>query len=350
MEWMSAASGGFVEINNQNIEEGMAAQGASCAKVMTDEQMELLRRQISAYAAICKQLVEMHRIIMAQQGAFSGSLSLSLSLRFFLLINMPDSKTLRLLCALKNWILIRAIIRIWLLEVPINLSIELATLISWRLFVLRVEELICCVSCLVQEIANARYDDSGISAQKKRIGLIHLLSSGSGLCTDPLVTYGGGPKISARQRWTPTQMQLQTLESIFYRGNGTPSKQKIKEIVAELSRHGQISEANVYNWFQNRRARSKRKATKTAAAPSNTESESEATSLVEKKAKTETAAAAYSNLSPSVYYDRSPASNGRSQGMYEEAPESSKFSGGSDGMRVFGVSTSTPSKQPQFLG
>ncbi|RWW00151.1 hypothetical protein BHE74_00020668 [Ensete ventricosum] len=131
-------------------------------------------------------------------------------------------------------------------------------------------------------------------------------------------------------------MQLQTLESIFYRGNGTPSKQKIKEIVAELSRHGQISEANVYNWFQNRRARSKRKATRTAAAPSNTESESEATSL----AKTETAAAAYSNLSPSVYYDRSPASNGRTQGMYEEAPESSKFSGGSDGMRVFGVSTS----------
>ncbi|RZR85252.1 hypothetical protein BHM03_00012214, partial [Ensete ventricosum] len=189
------------------------------------------------------------------------------------------------------------------------------------------------------EINNQNIEE-GMAAQgastKKRIGLIHLLSSGSGLCTDPLVTYGGGPKISARQRWTPTQMQLQTLESIFYRGNGTPSKQKIKEIVAELSRHGQISEANVYNWFQNRRARSKRKATRTAAAPSNTESESEATSL----AKTETAAAAYSNLSPSVYYDRSPASNGRSQGMYEEAPESSKFSGGSDGMRVFGVSTS----------
>ncbi|KAL4312722.1 hypothetical protein GQ457_01G008540 [Hibiscus cannabinus] len=40
---------------------------------------------------------------------------------------------------------------------------------------------------------------------------------------------------------------------------GTPSKQKIKEIASELSQHGQISETNVYNWFQNRRARSKRK-------------------------------------------------------------------------------------------
>eukprot|EP01018_Ginkgo_biloba_P030057 Gb_17198 [translate_table: standard] len=65
--------------------------------------------------------------------------------------------------------------------------------------------------------------------------------------------------MTARQRWTPTQMQLQILENIFEQGNGTPSKQKIKEITAELAQHGQISETNVYNWFQNRRARTKRK-------------------------------------------------------------------------------------------
>lgn len=73
------------------------------------------------------------------------------------------------------------------------------------------------------------------------------------------MTSGGGHKISARQRWTPTPVQLQILESIFDQGTGTPSKQKIKEITVELSQHGQISETNVYNWFQNRRARSKRK-------------------------------------------------------------------------------------------
>ena len=65
--------------------------------------------------------------------------------------------------------------------------------------------------------------------------------------------------MTARQRWTPTPVQLQILERIFDQGTGTPSKQKIKDITEELSQHGQISEQNVYNWFQNRRARSKRK-------------------------------------------------------------------------------------------
>ncbi|CAL0300462.1 unnamed protein product [Lupinus luteus] len=89
---------------------------------------------------------------------------------------------------------------------------------------------------------------------------------------DPLMI-SGGHKITSRQRWTPTPMQLQILESIFDKGNGTPSKEKIKDITFELSQHGQISETNVYNWFQNRRARSKRKLQNVAA--NNTESEVE---------------------------------------------------------------------------
>lgn len=103
---------------------------------------------------------------------------------------------------------------------------------------------------------------------------------------DPLMVHGGH-KITARQRWTPTQMQLQILESIFDQGNGTPSKQKIKDITAELSQHGQISETNVYNWFQNRRARSKRK--QAASLPNNAESEAEADeeSPTEKKPKSD---------------------------------------------------------------
>jgi hypothetical protein len=82
-------------------------------------------------------------------------------------------------------------------------------------------------------------------------------------------------------------MQLQILENIFDQGNGTPSKQKIKEITAELSHHGQISETNVYNWFQNRRARSKRK--QAAALPNNAESEAEVDedALTDKKPKSD---------------------------------------------------------------
>ncbi|XP_020206624.1 WUSCHEL-related homeobox 8 isoform X2 [Cajanus cajan] len=135
-------------------------------KVMTDEQLETLRKQIAVYATICDQLIEMHRTLSAQQ------------------------------------------------------------------------------------------DLAGV-----RLGNIYC---------DPLMA-SGGHKITSRQRWTPTPVQLQILERIFDQGNGTPSKEKIKEITAELGQHGQISETNVYNWFQNRRARSKRKLQN--VAPTNTESE-----------------------------------------------------------------------------
>jgi hypothetical protein len=54
-------------------------------------------------------------------------------------------------------------------------------------------------------------------------------------------------------------VQLQSLERIFEAETGTPSKEKIKEITADLTKHGPISETSVYNWFQNRRARSKGK-------------------------------------------------------------------------------------------
>lgn len=121
------------------------------------------------------------------------------------------------------------------------------------------------------------------------INWVFVSSSGirfSNLYCDPQII-PGGHKITARQRWQPTPMQLQILENIFDQGNGTPSKQRIKEITAELSHHGQISETNVYNWFQNRRARSKRK--QAASLPNNAESEAEVDeeSLTDKKPKSD---------------------------------------------------------------
>ncbi|KAG6501808.1 hypothetical protein ZIOFF_041692 [Zingiber officinale] len=79
-------------------------------------------------------------------------------------------------------------------------------------------------------------------------------------------------------------MQLQILESIFYQGSDTPNKQGIKDITAKLAEHCQISETNVYNWFQNRRARSKRKQ---ANPTQNTAELEEAESLNAKRARTE---------------------------------------------------------------
>lgn len=147
-------NGGIDGNNNPSNNNGGGINGVLYVKVMTDEQLEILRTQIAVYATICEQLVDLHKSITAQQ------------------------------------------------------------------------------------------DLAGV-----RLGNLYC---------DPLVT-AVGHKITARQRWTPTPVQLQILERIFDQGTGTPSKQKIKEITAELSQHGQISETNVYNWFQNRRARSKRK-------------------------------------------------------------------------------------------
>lgn len=190
MEWENQES---LEHHNQNQRDnnnsnnngsgGGNVNGVMYVKVMTDEQLETLRKQIAVYASICEQLVEMHKTLSAQQDLSGG----------------------------------------------------------------RLANLYC----------------------------------------DPLMT-STGHKITARQRWTPTPVQLQILESIFDQGNGTPSKQKIKEITSELSQHGQISETNVYNWFQNRRARSKRKQM-VGNSSGNTESEveTEVDSLNEKKTKPE---------------------------------------------------------------
>lgn len=154
-----------------------------CVKVMTDEQLEILRTQIAVYTTISEQLVEMHKTFTSQQDLAAGA----------------------------------------------------------------------------------------------RLGNFYC---------DPLAT-AIGHKITVRQRWTPTALQLEILERIFKQGTGTPNKQKIKEITAELSQHGQISETNVYNWFQNRRARSKKKQQNNAQSNAESEVETDAESPKDQKTKPE---------------------------------------------------------------
>lgn len=114
---------------------------------------------------------------------------------------------------------------------------------------------------------------------------------------DPLAT--PGHKIAARQRWTPTPTQLQILEQIFDDGIGTPSKLKIKEITTELAQHGQISETNVYNWFQNRRARSKKKQS-IPVVPNNVgfQEETEVVESLKERKKPEHAQKSHENSAP----------------------------------------------------
>ncbi|KAF3603166.1 hypothetical protein F2Q69_00032823 [Brassica cretica] len=61
--------------NNQNssnlqgidVSGGGSSSGGMYVKVMTDEQLETLRKQIAIYATICDRLVEMHKTLTSQQ-------------------------------------------------------------------------------------------------------------------------------------------------------------------------------------------------------------------------------------------------------------------------------------------
>lgn len=96
---------------------------------------------------------------------------------------------------------------------------------------------------------------------------------------------GQGFRPSARQRWAPSQTQLHILERLYDHGNCTPNKKKIKEITSELSQHGPIAETNVYNWFQNRKARAKRKQQRLPQKEGESEVDTDGESSREKKPK-----------------------------------------------------------------
>ncbi|KAE8703848.1 WUSCHEL-related homeobox 13 [Hibiscus syriacus] len=194
--------------------------GVMYVKVMTDEQLETLRNQIAVYASICEQLVEMHKNLTAQQDLAGLSLILS-----------PFDGGNGLALALIE---------------------DFSSVLVW---------------------VNQHCFGSLGSISCGRLGNLYC---------DPLMA-SAGHKITARQRWTPTPVQLQILERIFDQGTGTPSKQNIKEITSELIQHGQISETNVYNWFQNRRARSKRKQLGSSSNNAESEQETEVESPNEKK-------------------------------------------------------------------
>ena len=67
-------------------------------------------------------------------------------------------------------------------------------------------------------------------------------------------------------RWTPTAAQLARLEELFATGMGTPNGDLRTKITDELAKLGPVNEANVYNWFQNKKARTKKKLLEEQAA------------------------------------------------------------------------------------
>ena len=80
----------------------------------------------------------------------------------------------------------------------------------------------------------------------------------------PVYSKGGdGPRGA---RWTQTAAQLARLEELFATGMGTPNGDLRTKITDELAKLGPVNEANVYNWFQNKKARTKKKLLEEQAA------------------------------------------------------------------------------------
>ncbi|KAK1412298.1 hypothetical protein QVD17_33431 [Tagetes erecta] len=62
-----------------------------------------------------------------------------------------------------------------------------------------------------------------------------------------------------KPRWNPKPEQIRILESIFNSGLVNPPRDEIRRIRARLQEYGQVGDANVFYWFQNRKSRTKHK-------------------------------------------------------------------------------------------
>ena len=62
-----------------------------------------------------------------------------------------------------------------------------------------------------------------------------------------------------KPRWNPKPEQIRILEAIFNSGMVNPPRDEIRRIRSQLQEYGQVGDANVFYWFQNRKSRSKQK-------------------------------------------------------------------------------------------
>ncbi|KAL5231402.1 hypothetical protein ABZP36_030178 [Zizania latifolia] len=62
-----------------------------------------------------------------------------------------------------------------------------------------------------------------------------------------------------KPRWNPRPEQIRILEGIFNSGMVNPPRDEIRRIRLQLQEYGQVGDANVFYWFQNRKSRTKNK-------------------------------------------------------------------------------------------
>ncbi|MCL7023313.1 hypothetical protein MKW94_013510 [Papaver nudicaule] len=79
-------------------------------------------------------------------------------------------------------------------------------------------------------------------------------------CQRPYTPSGNEERtLEPKPRWNPKPEQIRILEAIFNAGMVNPPREEIRRIRAQLQEYGQVGDANVFYWFQNRKSRSKHK-------------------------------------------------------------------------------------------
>ncbi|KAM0930877.1 hypothetical protein ACQ4PT_000607 [Festuca glaucescens] len=83
-------------------------------------------------------------------------------------------------------------------------------------------------------------------------------------------SFSAGPDLGrsteTKPRWNPRPEQIRILEALFNSGMVNPPRDEIPRIRMRLQEYGQVGDANVFYWFQNRKSRSKNKLRNAAAA------------------------------------------------------------------------------------
>uniref|UniRef100_A0A804RLS7 Homeobox domain-containing protein n=2 Tax=Zea mays TaxID=4577 RepID=A0A804RLS7_MAIZE len=75
----------------------------------------------------------------------------------------------------------------------------------------------------------------------------------------PIVGRGEERTPDPKPQWNPRPEQIRILEAIFNSGMVNPPHDEIPRIRMRLQEYGQVGDANVFYWFQNRKSRSKNK-------------------------------------------------------------------------------------------
>ncbi|GLJ37174.1 hypothetical protein SUGI_0754120 [Cryptomeria japonica] len=62
-----------------------------------------------------------------------------------------------------------------------------------------------------------------------------------------------------KARWNPKKEQIEILESIYTSGKIRPSRDDIRMIRIQLLEFGEVEEANIFYWFQNRKSKNRKR-------------------------------------------------------------------------------------------